>query len=185
MLLQYETNRLILKVLGPDYASDVLRFYEQDVELFEKYEADRHPHFYTENHQRTVLQLEQSLFMRLQLVRFYVYLKEDPDTIIGTVSLYEISRAYGRAALGYKFASAHHHKGYATEALEKLISLAFGELELHRLYAHVQPDNTPSIQLLERLGFTYEGICRSYMRMRGCWTDHGQYSLLSTDAARE
>ena len=30
MLLQYETRRLILKVLGPDYASDVLHFYKKD-----------------------------------------------------------------------------------------------------------------------------------------------------------
>ena len=41
MLLKYETNRLILKVLGPDYAPDVLRFYENDRELFERYETDR------------------------------------------------------------------------------------------------------------------------------------------------
>ena len=39
MLLKYETNRLILKVLGPDYAADVLRFYLDDKELFEKYDA--------------------------------------------------------------------------------------------------------------------------------------------------
>ena len=55
MLLQYETQRLILKVLGPDYSSDVLRFYLNDKELFEKYEADRSPVFYTEAHQRNIL----------------------------------------------------------------------------------------------------------------------------------
>ena len=97
MLLKYETNRLILKVLGPDYAADVLRFYLDDKELFEKYEIDRCQGFYTEGHQRTILNLEYSLCLKLQLVRFYVFLKEDPESIIGTVSLYEISKPFSKA----------------------------------------------------------------------------------------
>ena len=67
MLLQYETRRLILKVLGPDYSSDVLRFYQEDRELFEKYEADRSPNFYTEAHQRNILHLEYGLTLKLNI----------------------------------------------------------------------------------------------------------------------
>lgn len=178
MLLQYETQRLILKVLGPDYSNDVLRFYLKDKELFEQYETDRSPNFYTEAHQRTILQLEYGLTLKLVQVRFYVFLKEDPDTIIGTVSLYDISSTYSHAEIGYKFSSAYHHKGYATEAVEKLVDIAFSELNLHRLCAHVQDDNTPSIRLLTGLGFEKEGVCRDYLCLNGMWTDHLQYSLI-------
>ena len=38
MLFQYETDRLVLKVLTPEYAPMVLDFYNRDRELFEKYE---------------------------------------------------------------------------------------------------------------------------------------------------
>lgn len=179
MLLQYETRRLILKVLGPDYASDVLRFYIKDKELFEKYEADRSPNFYSEAHQRNILHLEYGLTLKLTQVRFYVFLKDDPETIIGTVCLYDISSAYSRAEIGYKFSSEHHHKGYATEAVEKLIDIAFSELTLHRLCARVQENNIPSIKLLVGLGFEKEGICRDYLCLNGVWTDHLQYSLLA------
>lgn len=179
MLLQYETRRLILKVLGPDYSSDVLRFYQKDQELFEQYEADRSPNFYTEPHQRTILQLEYGLTLKLSQVRFYVFLKEDPETIIGTVCLYDISNSYSRAEIGYKFSSAHHHKGYATEAVEKLIDIAFSELNLHRLCARVQENNVPSLKLLIGLGFEKEGICRDYLCLNGVWTDHLQYSLIA------
>ena len=41
MLLQYETSRLILKVLKSDSAPLVVDFYNRDKELFEKYEIDR------------------------------------------------------------------------------------------------------------------------------------------------
>lgn len=178
MLLQYETRRLILKVLGPDYSSDVLRFYLKDRALFEQYEADRSSNFYTEGHQRTILQLEYSLTLKLSQVRFYVFLKEDPETIIGTVCLYDISNSYSRADIGYKFSSQYHHKGYATEAVEKLIDIAFSELCLHRLCARVQENNIPSIKLLIGLGFEKEGICRDYLCLNGVWTDHLQYSLI-------
>ena len=178
MLLQYETNRLILKVLGPDYAADVLEFYERDRELFERYEADRSPNFYTEVHHAHLLEVEYRLILKMQLVRFYVFLKEDPSRIIGTVSLYDLVLPYGRGEVGYKFSSEYHHLGYATEAMEKLIEIAFTELKLHRLCARVLEENTPSIRLLEGLGFEKEGICRDYMCLRGTWTDHLQYSLV-------
>ena len=179
MLLQYETQRLILKVLGPDYSSDVLRFYLKDRDLFEQYEADRSLNFYTEGHQRTILQLEYGLTLKLAQVRFYVFLKENPEMIIGTVCLYDISNSYSRANIGYKFSSAFHHKGYATEAVEKLLDIAVSELGLHRICAHVQESNTPSIRLLTGFGFEQEGICRDYLCLNGIWTDHLQYSLIA------
>lgn len=181
MLLQYETRRLILKVLGPDYCHDVLRFYLNDKELFEQYEAERSANFYTSEYHRTILQLEYSLTLKLAQVRFYVFLKEDPDTMIGTVCLYDISKSYAKADLGYKFSSQFHHKGYASEAVEKLLDIAFTELHLHRISAHVKEDNIPSLRLLVGLGFEKEGLCRDYLRIDGIWTDHLQYSLIAPD----
>lgn len=182
MLLQYETNRLILKVLGPDSAKEVLQFYEEDKELFERYEIDRCPQFYTESHQRNILQVEYGLTLKMSLIRYYVFLKEKPDDIIGTISLYDVSTPFARADIGYKFASRYHHQGYASEAVEKLIDIAFTELKLHRICARVQEENFPSIRLIEGLGFEKEGVCRHYMRMRGQWMDHLQYSLIAPES---
>lgn len=179
MLLQYETQRLILKIIGPDYAKDVLRFYLNDKELFEKYETDRCPNFYTETYQRNTLHAEYALALRLQQIRFYVFSKEMTGQIIGTVSLYHISNTCSHAEIGYKFSSKYHHKGFASEAVEKIIDIAFTELHLHRLTAHVVEDNLPSTRLLEGLGFEKEGISRDYLYLHGSWKDHIQYSLLA------
>ena len=179
MLLQYETRRLVLKLVGPEYAPEVLRFYLEDKELFEKYEMDRSPNFYTENHQHNILHVEYGLALKLQQIRFYAFLKEDPEHIIGTVCLYDVSNIYSRAELGYKFSSKYHHQGYASEAVERILDTAFTELNLHRVTAHVQENNKASIRLLKGLGFTEEGICRDYLYLHGRWQDHIQYSLLS------
>ena len=179
MLLEYETQRLLLKIIGPDYARDVLQFYLNDKELFEKYESDRTPNFYSESHQQTILQVEYGLALKMQQIRFYVFLKEDPNQIIGTVCLYNVSTIYSHAELGYKFSSKFHHNGYASEAVEKLLDIAFMELRLHRITAHVQEENQPSIRLLKGMGFETEGICRDYLYLHGAWRDHIQYSLLT------
>ena len=60
--------------------------------------------------------------------------------------------------------------------IEKLIDIAFWELNLHRLSAHVQEENIPSIRLLLGLGFEKEGICKDFLCLNGIWTDHLQYS---------
>ena len=179
MLLQYETRRLVLKLVGPEYAPEVLRFYLEDKELFEKYEMNRSTNFYTENHQHNILHVEYGLALKLQQIRFYAFLKEDPEHIIGTVCLYDVSNIYSRAELGYKFSSKFHHQGYASEAVERILDTAFLELNLHRVTAHVQEDNEASIRLLKGLGFTEEGICRDYLYLHGRWQDHIQYSILS------
>ena len=118
MLLKYETERLVLKVLKPDAAMKVLDFYQRDRELFEEYETDRVPDFYTIQHQHKILKFEYNMAIKGQTIRFYVFLKENPDYIIGTVCLHNITSSfYQSCEIGYKFSSIFHHQGYASEAI--------------------------------------------------------------------
>ena len=182
MLVEYETERLILKTLKPEQAPQVLDFYLRDKELFEKYEVDRLPDFYTVKFQKQVLSFEGKMMKQGSLYRFYVYQKENPGQIIGTIGVHHISHGYfSNCEIGYKFSSSIHHMGYATETMRKVTGLLFEELGLHRIVAWVQPDNVSSIRLLERTGFKREGICRDYLKLQGEWVDHAQYSLLATD----
>lgn len=180
MLFEYETNRLVLKVLKPEAAPLVLDFYERDKALFEHYEPDRVPQFYTLDFQKNTLRCEYNLAMKMLHVRFYIFRKGAPQTIIGTISFRNIARSlYSSCEVGYKFSSAFHHQGYASEALEKAIDVMFTEEKLHRIMAWVLPDNQPSLRLLNSLGFVREGISRDHMYLHGHWADHVQYSLLS------
>lgn len=182
MQLEYKTDRLILRILRPDEAPLVLDFYLRDRLLFEKYETVRVPEFYTLEHQRKVLQYEYKLAMKLSTIRFYVFLKEQPNQIIGTVCFHGITRAfYQSCELGYKFSSEFHGQGYAQEAISRCIAIAFDELEIHRITALVCQGNEPSMRLLDRIGFQQEGLCRDYLYLQGQWQDHWMYSLLRTD----
>ena len=94
MLFAYETERLLLKIIKPDQADAVLDFYMRDKELFEKFEPDRMPNFYTRQFQRQMLLFEYNMAVQGTLFRFYVYEKEHPERIIGTICVHHITRGF-------------------------------------------------------------------------------------------
>jgi ribosomal-protein-alanine N-acetyltransferase len=62
--------------------------------------------------------------------------------------------------IGFAFLPAFWSKGYAYESAAAVMSDARDTLRLSRLLAIVNPTNTGSIRLLERLGFRYERMIR-------------------------
>lgn len=179
MFFEYQTDRLILKVIKPDEAAQVLDFYLRDKELFEKYEPDRIQDFYTVEKQKQIAAYEYNAAVKGTCVRFYVYRKENPGQIIGTICFHDIQRGvFSCCEIGYKFSSAFQHRGYALEALNKVTDLIFTEVGLHRIMAWALPDNAPSAKLLRRAGFCYEGISHDHLFLQGQWRDHAQYSLI-------
>jgi len=171
----YETERLFLQVMTPTEANAaaVLRFYQKNKKVFEPFELDRPKDFYTKSYQYALLQAEYNMFKDLQTVRFYVHEKDDPFTIVGTVGFHNIRKTiYHCCDIGYKLDQDFWHMGYATEAVGGCISIICDDLNLHRINAYVLPDNAPSIQLLDRLGFKDEGLCKDYIYMHGGFQDH-------------
>lgn len=81
------------------------------------------------------------------------------DRAIGTVTA-DASRA-GVAEIGYLFARRHWGRGYAREAVMRLLDLLFLEEGKRRVFADTDPDNAASNRLLERLGFRREGLLRA------------------------
>ena len=86
--------------------------------------------------------------------------RRDDGEVLGTCTLFNFHRASRRAELGYCLRSPWWGKGYMGEALAALIDYAFGTLRLRRLEADVDPGNAASLRILERMGFTREGLLR-------------------------
>lgn len=179
-LLEYETERLILRVLTPDCAKSVCRFLIKNRQEFEQYEPLPPANYYTPEYQQTLLNAELKLALRTKNIRYYVFLKENPHEIIGTVALHNIEQgSVSCCELGYKFDAEHRHCGYAKEAACMAVSIAFAALDLHRIYARVMPENTASIQLLKSLLFEEEGLERECIQIQGKWQNHLRFSLIN------
>jgi RimJ/RimL family protein N-acetyltransferase len=108
----------------------------------------------------------------------------DSNTVIGTVTLFNLDLSNGRGELGYALGRKHWGKGYMHEALQRLLTHAFDELNLRRLEADVDPRNTPSIKTLERLGFQREGFLRERWHVAGEIQDAYFYGLLKREWKR-
>lgn len=175
----YKTDRLIIKTLEPKDASMVLDFYNRNRERFEEYETDRPAGFYTPDFQRKVLSIENADQSLNKFYRYYFFLPENPNKIIGTVSFSNILLgSFRRCTLGYKTDSHYLRQGYTREAVSYCINHICNTLNIHRIEAYVKEDNIPSLNFLEKMNFSQEGIARDYVRLRGKYHDLMRYVYL-------
>lgn len=180
MNFEYTTERLQLKILSSTDASMVLDFYTKGRRIFDPVEADKSPEYYSLEFQKNNLSAEQKGFMSGMYMRYFWFLKDRPDEIIGTCSFSNIHHfPYNSAIIGYKLLPFFQKCGFAIEALECLINAVFTQHHLHRIEAYVLPDNTDSIKLLDRLGFVNECLCRQVIYLNGAYRDHFRYVLIN------
>jgi RimJ/RimL family protein N-acetyltransferase len=90
---------------------------------------------------------------------------------IGSCDLSDIDRHHSRAEVGFLFNRSHWGNGYAREAMDAVIALAFEDLNLRRLWARFHTGNAASQRLLERLAFTREGTLRGHIVREGVRRD--------------
>ena len=106
-------------------------------------------------------------------------------SLLGGLGLGNVRRGVSQSAtLGYWVGEPYARRGYTTEAVSLVLDYAFGDLEMHRVEASCLPNNEASRRLLEKLGFTCEGLARGYLRIDGVWRDHLIYALLREDRGR-
>lgn len=103
------------------------------------------------------------------------------DRLIGSLTLFNINRAQGRADIGYALHSAQWGKGYAKEALQLALGHVFDGLALRRVEADIDPRNSASCKLVERLGFRQEGLLRERWMVDEVLQDSAIYGLLARD----
>lgn len=105
----------------------------------------------------------------------------DDDVLIGTCSLFALSREHARAEVGYALRPQWWGRGFAQEMLRLALAHAFDTMVLHRIEADIDPDNTASCRLVERMGFTREGLLRERWRVGGGVQDTALYGLLARE----
>lgn len=176
------TDRLILQVEDSSKAEQILSFYEKNRMMFDRFEPTRPDNFYTLSYQQAVLQYEYSEIVKGKTLRYYIYLKDSPDTMIGSLNFSRIEHGpFSRTSIGYKIDRDYQNQGYTTEACQAAIPVLFSNYKIHRIEARVSPDNIPSIKLLEHLGFQFEGMEYKSVEVNGVFQDHFRYSLIAPD----
>ncbi|WP_270182710.1 GNAT family N-acetyltransferase [Alkalihalobacillus sp. CinArs1] len=76
------------------------------------------------------------------------------NSIIGTISLWNLSEDDRKGELGYGLHPAHTGKGLMAEALEEVLHYGFHTMGLETIEAYTNKDHQRSISLLEKCGFS-------------------------------
>jgi [ribosomal protein S5]-alanine N-acetyltransferase len=113
-------------------------------------------------------------------VRFAITLRASGANI-GNIKLYDFFHQNRRCDIGYALLPAHWGKGYLGEAMAATLAYAFGELNMNRIEADIDPRNDASAKTLERMGFQKEGYMRERWIVNGEVCDTAFYGLLKRD----
>lgn len=80
------------------------------------------------------------------------------------------------AEIGYWVGDAYWGKGIATEALRTMSDLAFSSMKFKKLYAPVLGPNKASMRVLEKCGYSLEGILKQDVSKGGEYFDAHYYA---------
>lgn len=114
-------------------------------------------------------------------VAVYAVERLEDGALIGEVLLKLAGRAARQAETGYIFNPAFAGKGYATEAMRAALALGFSGLNFHRIFARLDPLNTGSVGVVERLGMRREAHLIQNDLFNGRWGDEYIYALLQPE----
>lgn len=119
---------------------------------------------------------------KLETNEYFLICRNEDGKVTGSINLSQIFRGnFKNAYLGYYLAEEFTRKGYMTEGVRLSLRFAFEDLKLHRIEANVQPENAPSIAVLQKNGFTKEGFSQKYLKVCGRWRDHERWAIIAED----
>lgn len=174
-----ESERLVLR-----------RFADTDLEAFLAYRNDPEVARYqswdscTECEARTMIDEMKSLQPGTpgEWVQIAIASKE-AGVLVGDCAL-KVEEGGQQAEVGFTLSREYQGKGYASEAVSRLLDYAFGDLGLHRVVAVTDQENEPSFALLERIGMRREGQFVQNAWFKGRWSSEYLYAVLRDEWPR-
>lgn len=174
-----QTGDLILRPSDVCFAKNLLDYYVRNKDFLEGFEPKRDESFYTCENQSAQLQCEMTETENRQTYHFYIFQKDSPE-IIGCIGLNNVVwGCFLSCFIGYKLDRQFLNKGYMTQAVRAVVDYAFQSLHLHRIEGNVMPRNMASRRVLEKCGFSEEGLAKKYLKINGVWEDHIHMVLIN------
>jgi len=174
-----ETDRLVLRPVTPGDAAAVFLYASNPAvtrfTLFETHQTLDDSRWFAEEYTR-------SRYVNREPDPFGIVLKADPlKTVVGAIGAHWASQPNLVMEFGYSIAEPYWGRGLIAEAAGAMIRYVFEEYAAERLQAQVFVGNDASERVLQKLGFTREGVLRSLVERRGRRWDIVMYSLLRAE----
>ena len=81
------------------------------------------------------------------------------------------------ASIGYWVVEDAAGHNVTPTAVAMAVDHCFRSVGSHRIEICIRPENAPSLRVVEKLGFRYEGLRRRFIHINGDWRDHFCFAL--------
>jgi ribosomal-protein-alanine N-acetyltransferase len=85
------------------------------------------------------------------------------------------------ASIGYWVAERFAGRNVTPTAVALATDHCLFSIGLHRMEICIRPENAPSLRVVEKLGFRYEGLRRRFIHINGDWRDHFCFALTAEE----
>jgi len=104
------------------------------------------------------------------------------DTFVGQLTVTNIVGGSARwGQVGYWIDNAYAGQGVMPTAVALVCDYCMREMGLHRIEIAIRPENTASLRVVEKLGFTEVGYAPHYLHIDGGWRDHRLFAITAEE----
>lgn len=152
-----ETPRLLLSGISPEQMRHIFENYpKEEIKRILGHRSEQEYEKEAGKHQNGYSSYNRSF-------RLFLLTDKASGTIIGRCGIHNWNADHRRAEVGYVMEDERYKRqGLMTEALAAVLEYGFRHLNLNRIEALVGADNIPSLRLMEKFGFTREGLLRQH-----------------------
>lgn len=108
----------------------------------------------------------------------------DGGALVADLAMHLVSAEHRCVEIGYIVDPAYAGRGFATEASSALLRLAFDQFGMHRVIGRVEPRNTGSVRVLEKLGMRREAHFVENEWVKGEWQSEFVFAILDHEWRR-
>lgn len=173
-----QTERLVMRCFDENDAIDVFNYAQSEIV---GPMAGWAPH-------RSIEETRKIIRMFINGGEVWAIVEKKTGHVIGSIGLHvdSMRSIAGVKELGYALGERFWNQGFATEASREMLRYAFEELNTPVVAIAHFPSNEQSKRVIEKLGFTCEGVVRHAVRLPdGSITDSVIYSLLKAEYEKQ
>lgn len=121
-------------------------------------------------------------FKKKKWILLGITLNDNPYFIVGVAEMFDYDSDVNMITIGYRLNDRFWGKGIATKTVKAITDYLFHDIGINRIQAFVMPENTKSLNVLNKNNFIEEGVIRQGHVWKGKGVvDLALFSMLKSD----